>query len=504
MPGRMHYADIDFLAPENEVVISGMSGRFSESANLDEFYENLINHIDMITDDERRFPRGYNDIHISGKLKEIDKFDNQFFGQTAKYVEVMCPEMRMGMECAYEAIVDAGLSLELLRETRTGVYITNTIMDSYQAHHQDVHSMKGNVYIGNTNVMIASKIAFALGLNGPAVSLDTACSSSLFAMDAALRAIRTGVIDQAIVGGITCHLNPFQSGDFNVMPTLSQTHRRCKSFDASGDGFTRAEGGSYFLLQKKEDCRRSYGRIIHIRTNTDGKSETGFLAPWGWRHYEMLRDAYTEAKIDPRELSYLECHGTGTRVGDPQEILGLTTNNFVTKGRNKEWPLLIGSVKSNCGHCECASGSCSMTKILLSIKYGMIPANLHYKTPNPNIPALLDGTVKVVAENTPYDGGYIGINSFGLGGANAHVIIGDTDTRHHKNSPAGKEPRLFIYAARTQEGVNQILDFALQHSQSLELQALLTPSACTETYKMPVRCYAVLNGSKEIQETQVR
>ncbi|GFR86539.1 fatty acid synthase [Elysia marginata] len=196
-------------------------------------------------------------------------------------------------------------------------------------------------------------------------------------------------------------------------------------------------------------------------------------------------------------VEYVECHGTGTVAGDPQEIIGLTTDDLLVDGRDREHPLLIGSVKSNCGHGEHAAAMASMAKLILTLKYRTIPANLHYLTPNPKIPALIDGTVKVVAENTPYKGGYIGVNSFGLGGSNGHLIIRDTDTRSQRTSNAGSETRLFTYATRTVKGANQILDFMQNHSHSLELHALLYPSAAMDTFKMPVRCFAILNGVKE-------
>ncbi|GFS27145.1 fatty acid synthase [Elysia marginata] len=274
MPGRMLYTDMDFLAPENEVHITGISGRFSEASHLEEFYENLINHVDMVTDDERRYPRKSSGIHVAGKIKEVDKFDSQFFGQTAKYVEVMSPEMRMSMELVYETIVDAGLSLEELRETRTGVYVTGSTLDSFQSHLQDVDNVKANVYIGNNPGMIANKISNVFALNGPSMCIDSACSSALYCIEEALRAIRGGVVDQALVGAIVYYGSPYVADDFS-QNTMSKKWHRCKAFDATGDGYVRGETGGYLLLQRREDCRRSYARLVHARTNVDGKSETG-------------------------------------------------------------------------------------------------------------------------------------------------------------------------------------------------------------------------------------
>ncbi|KAK3765873.1 hypothetical protein RRG08_026337 [Elysia crispata] len=431
MSKRVRYSDLDFLAPENEVHITGISGRFPESAHLDEFYENLINHVDMITDDERRYPRKSSGIHVAGKFKEVDKFDSQFFGQTAKYVEVMSPDMRMSMELVYEAIVDA---------------------DAFQSHLQDVDNVKANVYIGNNSGMIANKISNVFALN-------VHCTVSR-------KLLELLVIDQALVGAIVFYSSPYVADDFS-QNTMSKKWHRCKAFDASGDGYVRGEAAGYIHLQKREDSRRSYARLVHARTNVDGKSETGFFAPWGWRQYELIRDTIRESGIDAKEMEYLECHGTGTVAGDPQEILGLTTNGLLTNGRDKDQPLLIGSVKSNCGHGEHAAAMSSLAKLILSMKYGTIPANLHFQTPNPKISALLEGRVKVVAENTQYNGGYIGINSFGLG--DGHLILRDTDTRNKTSSPAGRETRLFTYATRTVEGANQVLDFVQEHSHSLEL-----------------------------------
>lgn len=193
----------------------------------------------------------------------------------------------------------------------------------------------------------------------------------------------------------------------------------CKAFDESGNGYVRSDGCVVTFLQKAADSRRIYATILNVRTNTDGAKDQGITFPNGQMQNRLIRETYEEIGLDPKLVSYVEAHGTGTKVGDPQEVNSIC--DFFCKDRKT--PLLIGSVKSNMGHSEPASGVCSIAKILIAMEAGVIPGNLHYKNANPDLYGIMDGRMKVVDRNMEWNGGIIGLNSFGFGGANAHVIF---------------------------------------------------------------------------------
>lgn len=295
--------------------------------------------------------------------------------------------------------------------------------------------------------------------------MDTACSSSMYAMHQAISAIKSGHCDNAIVGGVNLLLKPNMSLQFHTLNMLSPDGK-CKTFDASGDGYVRSEAVVSVLIQKSTVARRTYATIVGCKINADGYKDLGITYPSGNMQYKLIREMYDELGLDTAEVAYVEAHGTGTKVGDPQEMISIT-DGFC---KNRKTPLYTGSIKSNMGHSEPASAMCSLAKVLIAMESGMIPKNLHFENPNPDIPALCDGRIKVVSDNMPFEGGYIGINSFGFGGANGHLLL--------KSNPKPKEissvtsiPKLLIVSGRTDEAVNYFLD-KLEQNYDNELMAL--------------------------------
>lgn len=315
----------------------------------------------------------------------------------------------------------------------------------------------------------------------------------MIAFHQAITAMRTGQCDAAIVGGVNLLLKPTNSLQFHRLNMLSP-EGKCKTFDSSGNGYVRAEAASVVYLQKSSSARRVYATVVNSKINTDGYKEQGITFPSGGMQNKLIRECYAEVGLDPTEVTYLETHGTGTKVGDPQEVNSIS-DVFC---KNRKTPLLVGSVKSNMGHSETASGMCSIAKVLIAMEQGMIPQNLHFKEPNQDIPGLIDGRLKVVNKNMPWTGGYVGINSFGFGGANAHIIL--------KSNPKPKVqkhreaiPRLINVSGRTDAAVNFLLD-KIQESNDPELVALVD-----EVHKQNItghnyRGYAVMGGNKEVSQ----
>jgi len=340
--------------------------------------------------------------------------------------------------------------------------------------------------------MIANRISFVFDFTGPSYTLDTACSASLFAVHLAASAIRTGECDAAVVGGLHIMLRPDHSINLNKLGILSQDGK-CKSFDAAADGYARAEAIVTVYLQRAKNARRVYATVVHTKTNTDGYKPEGIVHPNGEMQKRLLQEIYNEAGINPADVVYMEAHATGTAVGDPEE------SNSIDEVfcRNRTEPLLIGSVKSNMGHSEAVSGLCSIAKILIAMETGVIPANLHFSAPNPKIPALREGRIRVVDEITPWSGGLAAINSFGFGGVNVHVIL--------RSNPKPKLlasldvidtlPALIFASGRTAEAVHVLLNEANKYSKDNEFVSLLHTIHNGNISKHKYRGYAILDGN---------
>lgn len=437
-----------------EIVISGLAGFFPDSENVNVFAEKLFNKVDLISDDDRRWKLEHPEIpQRTGKLVEVAKFDAAFFGVHFKQAHTMDPMCRMLLEKAYEAVVDAGYNPRSLRGTRTGVFVGACFSESEKTWFYEKLQVNGFGITGCSRAMLANRISYWLGTNGPSYTVDSACSSSLYALEHAYKSIRDGHCDAAIVGGSNLCLHPYVSLQFARLGVLS-ADGRCKSFDEAANGYCRSEAISVVYLQKKKDARRIYATVVHAKTNCDGFKEQGITFPSGPLQQKLLEDFYQECLVDPSKLAWIEAHGTGTKVGDPEEVKAIE-NVFCA---NRKEPLLIGSVKSNIGHSEPASGLCSVTKVIIAMETGYIPPNINFNVPRSDIEALHNGKIKVVTDKMPWNGGMVGINSFGFGGANCHVLLKwNENTKKNNGLPADSLPRLVPASGRTEQAVERIL-----------------------------------------------
>lgn len=481
----------------DDIVITGISGRLPESNSIEEFKQQLFDGVDLVTDDERRWPSGLYGLPTrTGKLKNLELFDATFFGVHAKQAHVMDPQLRMLLELTYEAMVDAGMNPNEMKGTKTGVFIGVSDSESSEYWTQDPEQINGYGLTGCCRAMFPNRISYTFDFSGPSYAIDTACSSSLFAFQQAVTAMKTGQCDSAIVGGVNLLLKPTSSLQFHRLSMLSP-QGMCKAFDASGNGYVRSEGAVVVLLQKASASKRVYATVLGAKTNTDGNKEQGITFPSGGMQNRLIREVYDEIGIKPEEVSYVEAHGTGTKVGDPQEVNSIA--DFFCKNRKE--PLLIGSVKSNMGHSEPASGLCSLAKMVIAMESGMIPQNLHFKSPNKDIPALNDGRLKVVAKNEPWNGGILAINSFGFGGANAHIVL-RSNPKPKTTWPAGDVPRVVGVSGRTEDAVSNFLTKIEQHKNDEEFLALIDEVHSRNINGHAYRGYAVLKDQvvKEVMQ----
>ncbi|XP_073540254.1 fatty acid synthase [Phyllobates terribilis] len=480
-----------------DIVIAGIAGRLPESDNLQEFWENLIGGVDMVTEDDRRWKPGLYGLPTrNGKLKEINKFDASFFGVHPKQAHTMDPQLRLLLEICYEAIVDGGMNPSDLRGTNTGVWIGVSGSEAGEAFSRDPEELLGYSMTGCQRAMFANRISYFFDFKGPSLAIDTACSSSLLALENAYKAIYHGQCNAAIVGGVNLLLKPNTSVQFMKLGMLSPDGT-CKSFDASGNGYCRSEAACAVLVTKKCLARRVYATIVNAGSNTDGYKEQGVTFPSGDVQQQLLNALYHEAGIQASEVEYVEAHGTGTKVGDPQEVNGIVS----VFCKSEREPLLLGSTKSNMGHPEPASGLAALCKVILSLEHGFWVPNLHYNNPNQDIPALQDGRIHVVTEPIPVKGGIVGINSFGFGGSNVHVIL-RPNQKTASSADSLPLPRLVQICGRTQEAIEALMEKGRKLASNATFVNLLNNISGIPSSAMPYRGYTLVGTESDVREIQ--
>ncbi|AJX33431.1 type I polyketide synthase [Burkholderia oklahomensis] len=423
-----------------KIAIVGMACRFPGGVESpDAFWRLLCDERDAVTEvpaerfgtDFYRHPSkrepGKSYTFAAGVLDNVAGFDAAFFGISPREATQMDPQQRLLLELAWEAFEDAGVRPADMRGRNCGVYVGVASPDYGNRSMDDLNSVDPYSATGNTLSIASNRVSYLFDLRGPSMSVDTACSSSLVALHQAIQALQSGDAELALAGGVNLLAHPFGFVSFSKASMLSP-RGRCRAFDATGDGYVRAEGGAFVLLKPLERALAD-GDTIHAviagsGVNSDGYSPGGISVPGAATQAALLRDVYGRAGIDPRSLVYLEAHGTGTAVGDPIEARALI--EVAGAQRPEHDPLLIGSVKTNIGHLETASGMAGLFKAVCCLEHRAVPRSLHFETPNPNID-FAGGRLRVVDRYTPLDEREapltIGVNSFGFGGTNAHVVL---------------------------------------------------------------------------------
>ncbi|MGK5091093.1 SDR family NAD(P)-dependent oxidoreductase [Deltaproteobacteria bacterium TL4] len=361
-------------------------------------------------------------------LKAIDGFDNEVFGIASKEALGMDPQQRLLLEGCWEALENAGQDLRALQDCPVGVFIGISNSDYAQLWHQSSQQSKMDAYslTGSLLSVAAGRIAYCLGFQGPAMALDTACSSSLVAVHQAVHSLRSGESELALAGGVNLILKPQSFIGLSRLQALSPDGK-CKTFDDTADGYGRGEGCGVVVLKRLSDALRDGDRILSVikgsAVNHDGRS-SGLTVPNGVAQERVVRAALKNASLQPEDIDYIEAHGTGTPLGDPQEI-GALTHVFGERPSDQP-PLWIGSVKTNIGHLESAAGIAGMIKIILSMNYEVIPCHLNFEKPNSRIPwskIPIKVTKELVEWPRTSRPRRAGVSSFGFSGTNAHLIL---------------------------------------------------------------------------------
>lgn len=431
------------------IAIVGLACRAPGADDADAFWANLMAGVDAVGpipserwDVEAHYdPEGHDPakmyVRTGGFMGDIAAFDPQFFGISPREALTIDPQQRLALEVAWHALEHAGLPPGQLHGTRTGVYLgvcTNEYARVVARGAARVDSFSGT---SNALSVISGRVAYTLGLEGPAVSYDTACSSSLVAIHQAVRALQVGDVDAALAGGVNTILDPQTMVGMCRLNMLSP-RGRCAAFAAEADGFARAEGCGVIVLERLADAVRAGRRVLAVirgaAINQDGRS-AGLTAPNKHAQIAAVRAALADGGLDPLEVGYVESHGTGTGLGDPIEMGAL--GEALCAGRGRERSLIVGAAKSNIGHAEAASGVLGLIKAVAAIGHGVVPPNLHFDAPNPHIP-WSDLPVVVPTAPARWTPGLVGVNSFGFSGTNAHIVLGPPPPAP---APAALRPR---------------------------------------------------------------
>ena len=467
------------------VAIVGMGCRFPGAKTPDEFWQLLHEGRDAIREvpaDRWEIDRFFDpDPDAPGKvytrsggyLDQVDQFDAGFFDITPREAARMDPQQRLVLEVAWEALEHAGISPRRLAGSSTGVYL-GVGANEYAALWPDDggESIDGYFATGNALNAVAGRVAFFLGLQGPALAIDTACSSSLVAVHQAVQGLRTGDCDVALAGGVNALLRP-ESTIAACRARMLAPDGRCKTFDAAADGYVRGEGCGVLVLRRLADAIRDGDRVLAVirgtATNQDGAS-SGLTVPHGPAQERVIAAAVRQAGVSPHEVCYVEAHGTGTNLGDPIEIQAAA--HALAEGRAADRPLLIGSVKTNIGHLESAAGAASLIKVVLSLQHGTIPRQLNFEQPNPHIP-WDELPVRVATEAVQWDAvaaagrRLAGISGFGFTGTNAHLVVeGVEDLSGDVGTSSTPDPyHVLVLSAESGPALRAL---ATQYCESLE------------------------------------
>lgn len=446
-----------------DIAVIGMAVKLPMADSVEEFWYNLRNGLDCIS----LFPanrRGDTDIAVKAMysslenvqydtgafLNEIDKFDYSFFKLSPKEASLMDPNQRLLLQTTVNAIENAGYGGSKITGTRTGVYVgySSDFGESYKTYAQWLeNSFTGFTLTGNIKSILAGRISYSLDLKGPSMVVDTACSSALVAVHLACQELRTGKCDMAVAGGVKINLLPLKTDSSQRIGIESPTGR-VRTFDDSSDGTGFGEGVAVVFLKPLNKAIND-GDVIHAvikgtAVNQDGSS-SGITAPNSAAQEDVILNAWKDAGIEPETITYIEAHGTGTRLGDPIEVEGI--RRAFEKHTQKKQFCGIGSVKTNIGHLDNAAGIAGLIKVILALKNRQLPPTLYFARPNRHI-SFENSPVYICDRLRRWEANGVprrcGVSSFGLSGTNCHVVIEEAPSVDEKGSMAAKNDVLYV------------------------------------------------------------
>lgn len=457
-----------------DIAIIGVSGRYPLANSLEEFWENLVQGKDCITEipaerwdwrkeyDPKKGKANKVFSKWGGFIEDVDKFDAMFFGMTPMDAEGTDPQERIFLEVAHQALEDAGHTRTSLKDKKVGVFV-GAMYNHYSVIGAE-ESIRGNyMALNSLHGSIANRVSYYFNFNGPSIALDTMCSSALTALYLACTSIKAGDSDMAVVGGVNLTLHP-DKYRFLCGGKLASSEGKCRAFGEGGDGYVPGEGVGAIVIKPLEKAMTDgdpvYAVIKGIAVNHGGRTN-GYTVPDPNAQAALISSALAKSGVDPRTISYVEAHGTGTPLGDPIEITGLTKAYREYTKDSQFCP--IGSVKANVGHLESAAGIVAVTKVLLQMKYRKLVPSILSNITNPNInfadsPFYIQQNVspwkKPVIEENGIKKEYprrVGISSFGAGGSNSHLILEELERPQDIYGDGAARQQIIVLSARNEE-----------------------------------------------------
>lgn len=460
-----------------ELAIVGMSGRFPGADDVDAFWQNLVDEVDWMTDlsDEEMIEEGADPetlkaptyVKKARRLAHHDHFDAAFFGISPREAEIIDPQQRIFLECAWAALEDAGYDTARFRGmvgvfagSRLNGYFRNVY--SNPAVLQSVGDLE--IQVANDKDYLATRVSYKLDLGGPSVTVQTACSTALVAIHHASQALLNGECSMALAGGVGLRVP--ETGYVYVPGEVLSPDGRVRAFSKDAGGTMFSSGGGVLVLRRLEDALRDGDRIRAVvkgsAVTNDGAAKVGFTAPGMDGQVRVLRSAMIASEVEPETISYVEAHGTGTQLGDPIEVSALT--KLFRESTDKKHFCALGSVKTNIGHMGAASGVASMVKTVMALENEAIPASLHFTEPNPQID-FDDSPFVVNTKLRPWQTNGMprraGVSAFGMGGTNAHVVLEEAPP-----PPAvtpSRDWQLLVLSARTPSALDSQTANLTQH-----------------------------------------
>lgn len=510
---------------QNRIAVVGMACRFPGARNLDEFWEILVNGKDTITHftdaelekNEHNFEElrtNPNFIRAKGVLDGIELFDADFFGMTPKEAAWTDPQHRLWLETAWESLENAGCdpfgfkgSIGVFAGSYINTYILNNILRDKEKLENYIRlrtTESFQIMTGNDAAYIPTKTAYKFNLRGPAVNVQTACSTSLVAISMGCQSLFSYESDVCLAGGI-CVAVPQESGYLFQEGAIPSPDGKCRPFDADGKGTVFSNGVGVIVMKRYEDALldgdRIYALVRGWAINNDGKNKVSYMAPSVEGQAEAIMMAQSFSEVSPEQIGYIEAHGTATQLGDPIELTALD-KVFRTSTSKKQF-CGIGSVKSNIGHTDAASGVASFIKSCLSAYYRTLPPTINYSKPNPqfdfiNSPFYVQDKLKKWESSQPL---IIGISSFGIGGTNAHVIIEGIPEPAKRNDAESEWPELLLLSAKTEKAVDEQKSALLTHIMNHHEQTLRDIAFTLQSgrARMNYRSFAVCSDKTEIK-----
>ncbi|MFQ4145486.1 type I polyketide synthase [Chlorogloeopsis sp. ULAP02] len=468
------------------IAIIGVSGRFPRAKNIAEFWQNLCDGVEAISQfsDEELIAEGVdpsllknpNYIKASAVLEDVDLFDASFFGFNPKEAAITDPQHRLFLECAWEALENAGYDAQRC-ESRVGVY-AGASLNNYLPFKLNIDQIgSANSFqklIGNDKDFLATRVSYKLNLTGPSLTIQTACSTSLVATALACQSLLNYQCDMALAGGASIRI-PQKTGYLHQEGGILSPDGHCRAFDAKAKGTIIGNGVGVVLLKRLSeaiaDGDHIYAVIRGSAINNDGSGKVGYTAPSVNGQAEAIAEAIVLADIEPETITYVETHGTGTALGDPIEISALT-NVFRAKTEKKGFCAFakrarcaLGSVKTNIGHLDAAAGIAGLIKTVLALQHKLIPPSLNFEQPNPEIdfansPFYVN--TKLTEWNTTSTPRRAGVSSLGIGGTNAHVILEEAPSVREVNNQ-GRDYHLLVLSAKTDSALQTATKNLAQH-----------------------------------------